>query len=389
MAAATLTSVLQQLRTIASARAYEERSDPELLKLFLTQREEAAFVALVKRHGPMVLHVCRRIQGNEHDAEDVFQATFLLLARKAGSISKPESLASWLHGVAHRLALEAKVQGSRRQTYERQAADMRSTSDDSQENWRDLQETLDAALRQVPEKYRLPLLLCYLQGKTQEEAARQLGCPLGTVRSRLARGRERLKEVLERQGVCLSAGALVAGLAGSAASASVPPLLLHATTRAALAYAGGKTAAALVSARAAALVEAGLKTMLTAKVKIITMVVLAVGTLGLGASGLTTHLVAGLPPKAEQAKEATPPPKARPGDDAIRQAASQALAGEKDGNELTIRGRVLDIDGKPLGGARLLLFGPTGKPVDLGRSAADGQFTVDVSKDLKGHYLLA
>ena len=99
MAAATLTSVLQQLRIIAGARAYEERSDPELLKLFLAQREEAAFVALVKRHGPMVLQVCRRIQDNEHDAEDIFQATFLLLARKAGSISEPESLASWLHGV--------------------------------------------------------------------------------------------------------------------------------------------------------------------------------------------------------------------------------------------------------------------------------------------------
>ena len=128
MAAVALASVLQHLRTLAHAKAYEESSDRQLLELFLAEREEAAFVALLKRHGPMVLQVCRRIQGNPHDAEEVFQATFLLFARKAGSISKPESLASWLHGVAHRLALEAKAQATRRQAYEKQAAQMRSTS---------------------------------------------------------------------------------------------------------------------------------------------------------------------------------------------------------------------------------------------------------------------
>src|SRR5229473_2076631 len=114
MATAPLATVLQQLRSIVSAQAYEETTDRELLERFLAQREEAAFVALLKRHGPMVLHVCRRVQGNEHDAEDAFQATFLLLARKAGSIRKLDSVASWLHGVARRLALEAKIQGARR-----------------------------------------------------------------------------------------------------------------------------------------------------------------------------------------------------------------------------------------------------------------------------------
>src|SRR5437879_10232551 len=122
MATAQLTNVLQQLRTMVHARAYEETSDRELLERFLAEREEAAFVAILKRHGPMVLHVCRRIQANEHDAEDAFQATFLLLARKAGSIRKLESLASWLHGVAHRLALEAKDQGARRQARGARAA---------------------------------------------------------------------------------------------------------------------------------------------------------------------------------------------------------------------------------------------------------------------------
>src|SRR5919109_4372473 len=128
MANAALASVLQQLRTIAQAKAYEETSDRQLLEIFLAQREETAFVALLKRHGPMVLQVCRRIQGNEHDAEDVFQATFLLLARKADSIRKLDSVASWLHGVAHRLALEAKRKTTTRQAFERQAAHRRSES---------------------------------------------------------------------------------------------------------------------------------------------------------------------------------------------------------------------------------------------------------------------
>src|SRR5579871_582129 len=255
MGTAVLASALEQLRAMVHAKACEELSDRQLLEQFLIQREEAAFVALLQRHGPMVLQVCRRVQGNDHDAEDVLQATFLLLARKAGSIRKPESLASWLHGVAQRLAMKARSQESRRQAIERRAADMRSTGQVSDATWRELQRTLDEALRHVPEKYRLPLVICYLEGKTQEEAARQLRCPLGTVRSRLARGRERLKTVLERRGVCLSAAALTAGLAASAPSATVPPLLIQTTARAAIAFGAGKAAATLVSARAAALVE--------------------------------------------------------------------------------------------------------------------------------------
>src|SRR5713226_1442337 len=139
MATAQLASVLQQLRTMVHVAAYEDTSDRELLERFLAQREEAAFVALIERHGPMVLHVCRRIQANEHDAEDVFQATFLLLARKAGSIRKPEAVASWLHGVAHRLAVEAKKQGTRRQAREKQAADMSRKSRVSEMAWKELQ----------------------------------------------------------------------------------------------------------------------------------------------------------------------------------------------------------------------------------------------------------
>jgi RNA polymerase sigma-70 factor (ECF subfamily) len=128
MASAQPGTVLRLIRGMVNARAYEGTSDGELMERFLAGREEGAFVALLKRHGPMVLHVCRRVRGNEHDAEDAFQATFLLLARKAGSIRKRESVASWLHGVAQRVAREARGRAARRQARERRAADMRRTS---------------------------------------------------------------------------------------------------------------------------------------------------------------------------------------------------------------------------------------------------------------------
>src|SRR5262245_59450203 len=131
MASAQLGQFLRQLHTAGKGTADSIVSDRELLERFLADRDEAAFIALLRRHGPMVLHICRRIQHNEHDAEDVFQATFLLLARKAGSIRKRGSVASWLHGVAHRLALEAKGRGSRRQERERRAADMKNASENT------------------------------------------------------------------------------------------------------------------------------------------------------------------------------------------------------------------------------------------------------------------
>jgi RNA polymerase sigma factor (sigma-70 family) len=379
MASAQLGTVLRQLRTAVHARAYEDAGDGELLDRFLARREEAAFVALLRRHGPMVLHVGRRVLGNAADAEDVFQATFLLLARKADSIRNQGSLAAWLHGVAHRLALAARAQGLRRQARERRAADMRRTSTVADGAWQELQAALEEALRQVPEKYRTPLLLCYLQGLTQEEAARHLGCPLGTVRSRLARGRERLKEVLVRRGVRLSAVALAAALAANAAPAAVPAALLGATTGAVLGYAAGIPPAALVSARAARLLDGGLHAMTTVKLKIATAIVLVLGGLGLGAAALAPHVLAAAPPApaavgaADKAAGSAP----APGDDPAAR------------NEGALRGRVLGSDGQPLTGARLLLLGEGDKTVDLGASAADGRFTVAVPKGRQGRYLVA
>jgi RNA polymerase sigma factor (sigma-70 family) len=382
MANAQLGTVLRQLSGMVHARGYEEASDRDLLGQFIARQDEAAFVALLKRHGPMVLQVCRRIQGNEHDAEDAFQATFLLLARKAGSIRKQESVASWLHGVAHRLALAARGQDVRRQARARQAADMRRTSPTSDRAWQELQATLDEALRQVPETYRAPLLLCYLEGKTQEEAARLLGCPLGTVRSRLARGRDRLRAVLERQGVRLSTTALVAALVGSGASTALPAPLLKATARAALGYAAGTAQAALVSTRVVTLLERGLQTMATAKLGIASAVLLVMSVLGLGTAVLVSQALAGPP---QPLAEAISPTASVEG----KQEAAAAPEGRDSRDEKTLRGRVLGSDGQPFAGAKLLLFGPTGKPTEVGTSGPDGGFALVVPRDAAEAPLIA
>jgi RNA polymerase sigma factor (sigma-70 family) len=386
MVNAQIGSVLHHLRKMTHTHACEAASDAELLERFLAQREEPAFVALLQRHGPMVLQVCRRIQGNEHDAEDAFQATFLLLARKAGSIRKRDSVASWLHGVAHRLALEAKGQGARRQARERRAADMHKTSSVPDKAWQELQILLDEALAQVPEKYRTPLLLCYLQGKTQEEAARQLGCPIGTLRSRVARGRTHLKGLIEKRGVRLSATALAAALMTSEGLGAVPTPLLHATARAALGYAAGIAPTALVSARTSALLETATRSLFASKLKVVCILMVAIsacaGGVGIFGRQLSSASEGGPPPAAM-----TKPPQsadkqagARPEDGAIPSAGSRASTAP-----VEIQGRVLDPNGQPLANAKIYyaLYGqhfspPAWMRTDQMISRPDGTFRFSV-----------
>jgi RNA polymerase sigma factor (sigma-70 family) len=276
-------SILRQVRALADPRT-AAASDAELLARFRARREEAAFAELLGRHGPMVLAVGRRLLGQDPEAEDVFQATFLLLARKAGAIRKPESVASWLHSVAQRLAVRARTQAARRQAHEEQAADMRRTGPRPNTAWQELQQLLDDALQQVPAKYRAALVLCYLEGKTQEEAAQQFGCAVGTVKSWLVRGRKLLQARLVRRGVVLSAGSLATALTASAASAAVPALLVQPTLAAALQFGSGQTAAALVSARTAALVNTGLQLLVMGKLKAATPLLIALVLLCAGAA---------------------------------------------------------------------------------------------------------
>jgi RNA polymerase sigma factor (sigma-70 family) len=225
-------------------------SDAALVQRFAADRDEAAFAELLRRHGPAVLGVCRRVLRHDQDAEDAFQATFFVLARKAGTIRRTASVGSWLYGVALRIARKARVARERRPMAEIELANVAAT--DLEQSWSDLMPVLDEEIGRLPVKYRLPFVLCHLEGKTNEQAAREIGCPLGTVLSRLSRARERLRGRLVRRGVVLSGGALAAVLAENAAGGTVPTALAGSTLQGAIRFVsagGGVPAAAAALAR--------------------------------------------------------------------------------------------------------------------------------------------
>jgi RNA polymerase sigma factor (sigma-70 family) len=259
-------------------------TDGQLLEAFVRRRESAALEGLVQRHGPMVWGVCRRILQNHHDAEDAFQATFLVLVRKAASIRSQAKVGSWLYGVAHQTALKARATRARRLVRERPVTEMTEPAMTEPDLWSDLQPLLDREVSGLPEKYRTVILLCDLEGKTGREAARQLGCPEGTIGSRLARGRALLAKRLGQHGIALSGGALAGVLSEKAASASVPASVLAATIKAVTLVAAGQAASSLISAQVAALAEGVMKAMLVRKLKIasVVLVVVATGLLGAG-----------------------------------------------------------------------------------------------------------
>ena len=259
-------------------------TDGQLLERFATRRgeaAEAAFEALVSRHGPMVLRVARGMLRDPHDVDDAFQATFLVLVRKAGSIGERELLGPWLYGVAHRVALKARAVAARRSRREGGIAD--DPPDDVAEGpWLDLRPVLHEELNRLPEKYRKPVVLCHLQGLTHAEAAVELAWPVGTVSVRLARARKLLKERLTRRGLTVTASLWGAGLAAEGASAAVPESLIRSTALAAIQYAAGRSlVAGTVSAGAAVIAKRTLTMMLMSRLKWL-IVPLAVGA---GAAG--------------------------------------------------------------------------------------------------------
>jgi RNA polymerase sigma factor (sigma-70 family) len=266
MANRPLPSVWRYIRCLAGTSPCDSQSDCQLLQQFVANRDEAAFVALLKRHGPLVLGVCQQVLGDLHAAEDVFQATFLVLARKAASIRRSESLGPWLYRVAINLAKTAKINAAQRQAHERRAAVMSQASPADPTLWHDWQPLLHDEINRLPEKYRVAVVLCYLEGQTNEEAARRLGWPAGTVKGRLSRARELLRSRLVRRGLTLSAAGFAAALSPKGVCAGVPGPLLTATLTAALPYAVGHAVpAGSASALALALAEGGLKTMAVAK----------------------------------------------------------------------------------------------------------------------------
>jgi RNA polymerase sigma factor (sigma-70 family) len=295
--------LIQFLRQIAGAPTDHDLTDRHLLERFVTTQDQAAFAALVQRHGPMVLGVCRRLLRDAHEAEDAFQATFLVLVHKARSISRPELLGPWLHGVAYRTAAQAR-HAARRRAREREVAAMPGGDPAVEVVWRELRQVLDEELGRLAQKYRAPLVLFYLEGKTTEEVARQLGCPQGTVLSRLARGRDRLRQRLARRGVALSAGLMVGVLAEKAASAAVPAALALGTIKAAVLTAAGQAAAGAIPATVAALSKGVLRAMLLSKLKVVAAVALAVTVAALGTVVWVRQTLADMP--AAAAKEEAP-----------------------------------------------------------------------------------
>jgi RNA polymerase sigma factor (sigma-70 family) len=261
-----------QLTTLLRFGVVGDLSDGQLVQRFLTARDgadQAAFTALVERHGPMVFGVCREVLGNAQNAQDAFQATFLVLARKAASVRKANSLASWLHTVARRVAIQAKAEAARRGAYERRRAAMKAVplerQEGSPEGWPELHE----AIAHLPERYREPVVLCYLEGFTTEEAALRIGCPQGTILSRLSRARERLRGQLERRSLASSTTLLTTGLKHPALEA-LQAGLLDTTVRAAIGFVGRQTGGAgLASTSATILAKGVLHTMSISKPKIL------------------------------------------------------------------------------------------------------------------------
>jgi RNA polymerase sigma factor (sigma-70 family) len=325
MSSAQVGALLRHIRQLAAIRSDEQASDQQLLERFATLRDEAAFAALLQRHGSMVLGVCRSVLRHQHDAEDAFQAVFLVLAQKADSIHRREAVSGWLYRVAYRLAVRAKVSASRRRVHEQRVAALPTADPVPDMSLRELRDVLNEELRRLPEQYRAPLVLCALEEKSLEEAARLLGWSKGAVKGRLQRGRERLRQRLHRRGLDVSAGLLTVALWAGSASAQVPESLAASTLRAALhLVAGERLMAGAVSANVAALVQGATPTMCFGKIKVAIILVLAVG---LSVVGLGTLYHRDL--TAQQAG-AAPEPTAKP--------AAPVEKAAKD--SLTIRGRV-------------------------------------------------
>lgn len=289
MASGHIGVIPSHFRRIFGGESVSGMDEAELLRRFAIRRDSAALEALVVRYGPMVFGVCQRVLGNKHDTDDAFQATFLVLAKRAGSIRDPARLGAWLHGVAHRIAVRARMDAARRKVREGPGAEevaVATSSNDGSYDRSELRTTLDEEIRRLPEKFRAPVILCYLDGLTHDEAAMRLRCPVGTVRSRLSTGRAKLRERLARRGVAVPAGVFAAALTSEVASAAVPSILVDSTVRAAIAFAvsgAGTTAAGIVSGGAVSLAEGVTTTMMLTKIKIAGgLALLGLLTLGIG-----------------------------------------------------------------------------------------------------------
>ena len=270
MAGASSRAVSRHLNTLFQCGAAGQISDAELLEQFVASRDlaaEAAFAALVERHGVMVLGVCRRVLGNRDEADDAFQATFLVLARKASAIARREQLASWLYGVARHVALDARNRAGRQKAREKRWGAMRPVESPDQTVACELRTVLDEELARLPERYRAAIVLCELEGLSRREASARLGISEGTLSSRLARAKSGLRDRLTRRGFALSTAALASALTQDAHAVLLPPLLVDSVIHVATRVAARSSLTGVVSTSVATLSEGVLKAMLIAKLK--------------------------------------------------------------------------------------------------------------------------
>lgn len=264
-------TLVPRLRAALAQPRAEDRSDADVLTAFAASRDEHAFATLVRRHGRLVLATARRATGNSADADDVFQATFLLLARKAGTLGRGDPVGAWLHGVA----AHARADRARRRDRERRALKVATDNLTPAALWEDLRPVLDDEVGKLPTQYRVPVVLCYLGGQTYDEAAREIGCPKGTVATRLAKARELLRARLTARGIAPSAAVLAAALADHA-RALVPTSLLHTTVAGAAAGAAPPAVTTLA--------EEVMRVMPGTRLKVVGTLVVMVGLLAGGAS---------------------------------------------------------------------------------------------------------
>jgi RNA polymerase sigma factor (sigma-70 family) len=366
-------------------------SDRQLLERFTARGEpadEAAFAAIVSRHGPMVMGVCRQLLGDHHDAEDAFQAVFFVLARQARSIRDPDRLGFWLYGVALRTAQATRRRLGRHRRIEEQGAAGRPEARPAMQAEcaidREHAEALHREIQRLPEPFRLAVVSCYLQGLSPDEAAERLRWSGGTLRSRLVRAREKLRAGLARRGIALSATALTALLEPRAARASVPPLLCDSTARAAIAFAAHTAAAGGAVAPAATLAQEVLKTMLIHKLRLVATAVLALAAIATGAG----YLARSMAMKEESVKD--PKPTAAPVAERPR---PRAKADPAPAARMTVAGRVVDPDGKPVKGALVDVVGASRTPwvgaredsssfqaLGQAETDADGRFQLETTR---------
>ena len=289
MPSGDLGSVLQHIRRAIGIQPAAESPDRELLERFVHRGEEAAFEALLRRHGPLVLGACRRMLADPHDVEDAFQATFFIFVRKARGIARGDAVGSWLYRVAYHAAARIRSRTTRRRTLETPLAETDVAAPASAADGQGLEPLLDEVVNRLPEKYRRPIVLCCLEGKSNEEAAGELGCPIGTIGTRLSRAREQLRAMLTRRGVAAPGAALAVALQQGAAPAAVPPVLLAATLKAGMLLAAGETAA--FSPAVAALAGGVGRTMLLGRLRSAALVVSLVLAVT-GSSWLTIRAIA-------------------------------------------------------------------------------------------------